>query len=341
MAHSLVISLGSGEGIPEAYYATVSEHTGNGKTRPVRRKIYDQAFFSEDEGQKLVKTMFKGGNIIAETIRSAWSGNQLGQSNARAESTRKVNPGDYSIGIAVGFQPETIQPLLSDEEAASGTPQRFLYMSATDPNVPRSLDDSPKWPGPLKIEWPEQVVFPASICDELWEANTATSSGDSTVDVWSAHMYLMRLRFAVCLAILRHTKDETIAKVTEEDWEWSRVMWATSVSVRNAMRAYGSRKAAESEVRARNQMAGRAVAVEDAKDLRVVALDNAIGQAARHVLRGNCEGGCKRKCITNAIASKHRKLVDIDVVISRLVAEGYAKEADADGIYAPGKERAI
>ena len=130
------LPLGSGEGIAEAYYTTVTERDSNGKTKSVRRKLYDQAFFSEDEGQKLVKTMSKGGNIIAETIRSAWSGNQIGQSNARAESTRKVNPGDYSIGIVVGFQPETIQSLLSDEEAASGTPQRFLYLSATDPNVP-------------------------------------------------------------------------------------------------------------------------------------------------------------------------------------------------------------
>ena len=37
----------------------------------------------------------------------------------RRETTRRVNPGDYSIGIAVGFQPETIQALLSDEESAS------------------------------------------------------------------------------------------------------------------------------------------------------------------------------------------------------------------------------
>ena len=77
------LPLGSGEGIPEAYYATMTERDGNSKTRQVRRKLYDQAFFHEDEGQKLVKTMAKGGNIIAETIRSAWSGTQLGQTRFR------------------------------------------------------------------------------------------------------------------------------------------------------------------------------------------------------------------------------------------------------------------
>ena len=51
------------------------------------------------------------------------------------ESTREVHSGEYSIGIAVGFQPGTIGPLL--DEGAVGTPQRFGYMSATDPSIPR------------------------------------------------------------------------------------------------------------------------------------------------------------------------------------------------------------
>ena len=103
------------------------------------------------KARKLVRTMAKGGNMIAETIRSAWSGEQLGQSNARSESTRIVSPGEYSIGSAIGFQPETIQGLLSEEEAASGTPQRFLYANTIDSNVPRTLDERPEWPGTLTI----------------------------------------------------------------------------------------------------------------------------------------------------------------------------------------------
>ena len=335
------LPLGSGEGIPEAYYATVTEQSGNSKTKQVRKKMYDQAFFHEDEGQKLVKTMAKGGNIIAETIRSAWSGTQIGQKNARSESTRIVNRGEYSIGNVIGFQPETIQGLLSKEEAASGTPQRFLYMNATDPNVPRSLDERPEWPGPLTIEWPDKIIFPDHVCAEVWEANASGASGDSTAGNWSAHMYWMRLRIAAHLAILRNPKGETIAKVTDGDWEWSRVAWETSVSVRDAMREYGSARAAEEEANTQSRIVGRAVAVEAAKEQRTVALDNAIGQAARHVQREKCDGGCKRKCITNAVASKHRKMVDMDIVLSRLVAEGYVNEADSSGIYAPGKKRAI
>ena len=157
---------------------------------------------------------------------------------------------------------------------------------------------------------------------------------------WSAHMNLMRLRIAAHLAILRHTKDETIAKVTEEDWKWSRVAWQTSVSVRDAMREYGSARAAEQEANTRSQIVGRAVAVEAAKEQRAVALDNAIGQAARHIQRDNCDGRCKRRCITNAVKSKIRKLVDMDIVFSRLVAEGYVNEADSAGVYSPGKRRA-
>ena len=140
--------------------------------------------------------------------------------------------------------------------------------------------------------------------------------------------------------MLRHSKDETTAKVTDEDWKWAGVVWKTSVSVRDAMREYGSARAAEQEANTRSQIVGRAVAVDAAKEQRAVALDNAIGQAARHVQRVSCDGGCKRRCITNAVKSKIRKIVDMDIVLARLVAEGYVTEADADGIYAPGKKRA-
>ena len=242
--------------------------------------------------------------------------------------------------MAIGFQPETIQQLISKEEAASGTPQRFLYMSTIDPNIPRSLDEQPEWPGTLTIEWPDEIVFPTHIREEVWNANTSTSRGDSTPDVWSAHVCWMRLRITAQLAILRNPKGKTIAEVTDDDWKWSRVVLETSASVRDAMREYGSARSAEKAADVRDRTVTTAVAVEAAKEQRAVALDNAIGQAARHVQRENCEGGCKRRCITNAVKSKIRKMVDMDIVFPRLVAEGYVKEADASGIYVPGKKRA-
>jgi hypothetical protein len=155
--------LGSGEGIVEAFYGMKNVDDGSGKAKKVRAKVMDHAFFMEDEGQKLGKSMVRPGSLVAETIRSTWSGSTAGQRNGRAETTRKIHRDTYSIGMAIGFQPSTIADLLKREEALAGTPQRFLYLSATDPSVPRKREDSPDWPGELVIDWPETLHSP-SLC---------------------------------------------------------------------------------------------------------------------------------------------------------------------------------
>ena len=330
-----MVPLGSGEGIAEAFYDSVSEYDANGKSKSVRKQVYSHVFFFEDEGSKLIKVMGRSGSIVAEVLRSAWSGKDFGQQNASSQTTRKIKRGSYSLGALIGFQPGTIGELLSREQALAGTPQRFMYLNATDPSVPRTRAVKPDWPGTLDFDWPDDITFPDSVSDEVWEANAAVSAGESESELYMAHMYLMRLRISAMLAILDGRGD-----VTVEDWNWSRVVWNTSCSVRAGMMKHGKDEARRVETDKREVMASRAVHIDMAKERYAASLSQAIGNAARHVQRQKCEGGCKRKCITNSIAGAVRKQVDMDILFARLIAEGYVSGPNSNGIYVPGKVRA-
>jgi hypothetical protein len=59
-----------------------------------------------------------------------------------------------------------------DDADQAGTPQRFLYLSATDPAIPRSREAAPDWPGPPALEWPTRITHPQEVCDQVWQANT-------------------------------------------------------------------------------------------------------------------------------------------------------------------------
>ena len=327
------VPLGSGQGIAEAFYGMREVLGGNGRPKNARMRVYDHVFLTEDEGQSLAEALALTGSEVGKTIRRAGSGITIGQGNARAETTRKVERGTYSIGIAVGFQPASIAPLLA--EVNVGTPQRFIFLSSTDPSIP---DEPVSWPDELAldIDWPENITFPESVQAEARTGQLANGRGENGTETFDEHKNLTRLRLAAFLAVL-----DGRSEVTEDkDWKWSSVVWDTSCAVRDFMDQYRVQQATRAEIEIRERQAGRAVAVEDARERRTALLDQAIGRTARHIQRDRCDGGCKRKCITNSLSSGLRKQVDIDILLSRLVTEGYAKRANADGVYAPGAKRA-
>lgn len=152
--------LGSGEGISESFMGTVLQGTGEMKkdgserTERVRKQVRHNVLLHADEGASLNKMIERTGSIVGETLRSAWSGERLGQKNGREETTRTVPGGSYSIGLVIGYQPETVLPLLAD--VASGTPQRFLYCWAVDETIPPRERRS-SWPGEIVNPFPRDV----------------------------------------------------------------------------------------------------------------------------------------------------------------------------------------
>jgi hypothetical protein len=331
------VPLGSGEGLAEAYMGAVEIPPGNGKGKPkvIRQKVRDHAFVFLDEGGALVKSLERGGATIGAELRRAWMGETIGQANASPDRTRIVSRGTYSLGMVIGFQPSTIGPLIADFPA--GTPQRFCYALACDPAVP---DSRPDWPGELGLDWAavitpntaetwqtEPMPFAAPVRAEIAGRDLARVRGAAQAIPLAEHEDLTRAKLAGLLAALCG-----VAVVTEELWQLTAVLWATSCAVRDWLGGYGAYEAAQAEQRERGKLIGRQRALDDAADERAMA--QAVRSAARHVHRGACKDGCKRRCITQAIRGSIRVLVSVDDVIDRMTGAGYVK-AEGD-VFLPG-----
>jgi hypothetical protein len=298
--------LGSGEGVAEAYMGEALEGTGvmakdgSEKQVKVRKQVRHAALFHSDEGASLNKLIERAGSTVGETLRSAWSGEAIGQKNGRAETTRTVPARSYSAGLVIGYQPSTALPLLADYEA--GTPQRFLYFWAVDGSVPHRSARVP-WPGELTSPFPPEVptdaspagpllagppavdhspiTFAEEILDELYdtEFQKATSAlpaghwllipGTSELDPFKSQHTVLKVKVSALLALL-----ESRRKVNVDDWRLAQVIIDTSDRVRGyldalARDAAGKARAAflAAEAEAEHFRAHARSAVAEALDL--------------------------------------------------------------------------
>jgi hypothetical protein len=72
----------------------------------------------------------------------------LGSANADAVRRVILRKHTYRFGMVVGVQPEKAGPLLFD--APAGTPQRLIWLPATDPAIPNRPAPTPPR---LVIDW--------------------------------------------------------------------------------------------------------------------------------------------------------------------------------------------
>lgn len=209
------VGIGSGEGLIEAYMGTgtrivvdetgmpVVDRKGNPKEETYKLQTRGNAFFYVDEGQMLNKLLAeRRGSTLGPTLRSAWNGSSLGQSNASQETTRHLAAGAYSLGLVVGYQYGTAAELLSD--AGPGTPQRFLWFGAQDRQMSRETAATP-WPGRLPLPpmpLAGVIGFDQAIKDELLDYDIAKHTGEIEVSELDSHSPLMRCKLAAILALL-------------------------------------------------------------------------------------------------------------------------------------------
>jgi Bifunctional DNA primase/polymerase, N-terminal len=240
------MGIGSGEGLAELYMGWRFEddisrppkQDGTYHRVKVKRKLRDNAFVYVDEGQTLNQQGKRQGNIVLPTIRSAWNGETLGQSNASEETTRHLPAGTYSLGMVIGYQKDTAQELLGD--IAPGTPQRFLFGTATDPTVPL---EPPRHPGYLDVtlDGDGKITFCQEINDELWQHNHAKVTGAEEEDAdLDSHEPLMLSKLSALLCLLDGRQ-----MVTLDDWALAKIMYATSRAVMDDLVEYGKEKAQE------------------------------------------------------------------------------------------------
>lgn len=345
------LPIGSGEGMAEVFMGTVDEPTGDihrggpnkgdPVTTTVRKQVRHNAFFYVDEGKTLTRLMKeRSGSTLGETLRSAAVGQTLGQTNASKDTSRYIPSGSYSMGLLVGFQPETAAPLF--EEVAEGTPQRFLWAQVIDPSIP---DEQPPWPGEL-TEWRRAIQaddaaqgltlisFDQGIKDELRRADLAKARGEMPVGETNAldsHAPLMRVKVASLLAILagRH-------HVNGSDWDLSLVVWDASCAARDAVLEYGERMR---RLEAEKRTAARIVEEVRVEEAKVFAEDDRTEKAVERVatrlavLVGE-SGPAPRRAVRGRFAGRDKK--HISDAIAYAVLREWIVVVEENGRLAPG-----
>lgn len=245
MSHGLIagsecpaeLPVGSGPGVAEAFMGTVVDLLDPKIKR--REQVRHKVLFHCDEGAALVAGILdnKRGQDIGPTLRAGWTGAVLGQQNASADRTRQVR--DYSIGLCAGFQLEAVAAFSTPEQLEYGTPQRFVYFSATDPAIP---DDAGDDPGQLTVKMPiGPMHYDAELRARARREALARARGDGTAnaDPMHAHRPALAGRCAALLVILCdpgrteiHAADVALAEAlldasarlhhTAMEWRWER-----------------------------------------------------------------------------------------------------------------------
>jgi hypothetical protein len=341
------VPLGSGEGVAEAFMGWVWHDIPNTETKsgprkglPQREKVREQvrrnAFYFADEGQMFTKLQERSGSTLSEVIRAAWYGATIGNTNADAERNRIIREGDYSMGMFIGFQPETVGPLLAD--IATGTTQRFLYCATIDPNIP----DSPPTRLPIQPAvfqpQPQMVQLPDEIAEQVWRHQHEKRTGVIDVPRLDAHGMLTKLKLAALLALL----DDRYVVTTSPsdgtgDWELAGVMWQTSCRVRDHFIAEAERQATRDQRNRNLSYADR----EEMAEVRRQQVRDASAEVQRYARLIAQHVHDPAAVVRTLGAAKHKLKSDkrswFDIALDYAVAEGWV-EVDGDNV-TPGLSR--
>src|SRR5690606_1806529 len=132
-----VVTIGSGEGIAAAYVERGKGDDGPG----VKHHAYS-ALFDVAEVDTLASLSGRQGSTLLPELRKVWSGERLGFQNRDASRSLPVEAHAYRAALVAGIQPARAGALLDDE--AGGTPQRFVWLPATDPDAPARAPHAPE-----------------------------------------------------------------------------------------------------------------------------------------------------------------------------------------------------
>ena len=313
--------LGSGEGIAEAFLGAAEDVVGiDGKKHKVRPQVRIGVLANVDEGQALAEMAKRNGQTIMPTIRSAWSGSTLGQGNASADTIRRVPAGAYRFAAIIGIQPAHAVAFLSDK--AGGTPQRFVWLSSSDPTLPNKR---PTWPGPLEMKPPEHYTFGTvigladAVEDEVVSKHLAAArlqlgakrTDDEQLD---GHARLVQLKVSALLAIL-----DGRTNITEDDWQLAATVMTTSDAVRRTIAIMSQLDAQHTEAASTARAVRRETAlVTNTETLARQKVESAILNRARKSPNDTFTEGT----LWASTASRNREHVDRGEVFAKLVNRG-------------------
>lgn len=301
------VSPASGEGIIAAYFD--SERVKGGGSRQVRSR--DHVMFSIPEVDALAAVGSRSGSTIDSHLRSLWIGEDVGSFTSDPSRRRQLEGESYRAGLVVGVQPSRAGALL--DAADGGTPQRFIWLPATDARIGNNPPAAPK---PIRLApqpWPAAggrhvLTLPGEVETVVIEAHLARQRDES--DALDGHALLARLKVAQLLTVLCGRRVMTL-----HDWERSGVVMAVSNRTRAEIQ-----RTLRSQAEDRLKTAGRFDAIR-AGAAAEVAADQAVKRVAR-LIRARAEAGegTARSELRKRVTSTDRE--HFDDALARLVEVG-------------------
>lgn len=302
------IPIGSGEGLIECYLRTTRVKDDNGETRAEKVQQHTSAYFYVDEAETFIAKKRQDASTTLATLRSMWSGSDVGSTNASHETTRRLKDGTYRFAAAMGFQPKYTVDLMRDD--AAGTPQRFLFVSALDRyavEVPSS------YPGPLHVPTPRRgpIHVDPEVERIVRTRRIQHMRGEVEVDPLDTHRDLLQLRTAAHLAALCGDP----ASVSAFWWNLANEVVETSRAIRGVLYDHDREIATAEKVQ---RVEDRIATDEMIRERNAARISANLGRAARRL------GPKPFQTLVNQLASRDRLYADLDDAIRR-------------GMLAPGK----
>ena len=254
----------------------------------------------------------RNGATLFETLRRGFSGETLGFAYAD-ESKRLIIPAHkYRLGLIVGVQPERSGILLDDAATTGGTPQRFLWVPASDKRIrAKGRPAKPEPVKPYRGPWPATVPVCDTASDTIMAGVEARAQGHG--EALDGHLLFVRLKAAAALAVLDGRCD-----VTDEDWELA----ATVIEMSNRQRqlcvdALTAVAARENERRGRSEGVRAVISAQVQQNAEADQLDRVAELLTKKVTES---GPVKPGALKQSLNSRYRHL--FDTALAEAVGQG-------------------
>lgn len=211
-----VITPGSGQGIAHQFRERF-QVTEDSKKVWAEDWIRRAVLFDVSEVDTLTAMAKASGSTLTAEMRKVWSGHRLGSAYVEKTKAVTVPAQEYRANMLINIQPGRAAPLL--DEADGGTPQRLLWLPATDPYAPEYGQPEPS---PLSLDIDRGMVklskplaIPREVAEEIKRAQREVLRGrDRSLEAsLVGHLRLSRLKVSVALAILNQRLLPTM-----DDW---------------------------------------------------------------------------------------------------------------------------
>lgn len=207
--------VGSGEGLLHTYVRRVQRKDNPDEpARYIVEQHTHTAIGIIDEVDTLTALGARQGSTLLPTLRSMWTGSEVGFGYADPTKRLHLDAHTYRLGLVIGAQPTRCGALF--DEADAGTPQRMIWAALTDPNAP---DNPPPDPGPLHLQLPDmrRASSIINLCDTIRDTvaeHRKQVLRNGHAPGLDGHAQLNRIKVAAILAILDGRLD-----VTDDDWD--------------------------------------------------------------------------------------------------------------------------